>query len=189
MISHRSVYYHTNIHLVTCCYNSSRGISCSGGIGGSSTIMLVTVSTASANVDASAPDENGELADSTRFETEAELPNDVSVRFELQRLYPYLSAEAANAVTLVAMDVAVVMTLRSPRSKTSSMVLAFRGMKRVQNKAIRIPRSITRCFRMKMTTREKNTRPATMRSLSIRSAFSRAATSCFEATRMLSRES
>lgn len=42
-------------------------------------MMLVNVSTASDNVDASVPDENGKLADSTRFETEAELPNDVSV--------------------------------------------------------------------------------------------------------------
>jgi predicted NUDIX family phosphoesterase len=58
-------------------------------------------------------------------------------------------------VTLVAMDVTVLVTLRSPRSKILSIVLAFRGMKRVQNKAIRIPRSITRCFRMKRTDEEE----------------------------------
>ena len=107
----------------------------------------------------------------------------------LKRRGSYLSTETASVVMLVAMEVAVLVALRSPRSKTFSMVLAFRGINRVQNKAIRIPRSITRCFRMNKTTREKNTRPATMRSLSIRSAFSRAVTSLLEVVRTLSRVS
>lgn len=90
---------------------------------------------------------------------------------------------------VVAIEVAVVVTLRSPRSKTLSIAFAFRGINRVQNSAIRIPRSITRCFRMNKTTREKNMRPATIRILSIRSAFSRAVTRPFEVVRMLSRVS
>lgn len=90
---------------------------------------------------------------------------------------------------LVAMEVAVPVTVRSPRSRTLSIVLALRGIKRVQNNAILIPRSITRCFKTNKTTRKKNTRPAMMRSLSIRSAFSRAVTSCFEVMRMLSKVS
>ena len=90
---------------------------------------------------------------------------------------------------VVVMEVAVLVTLRLARSKTLSTALAFRGMKRVQNRAIRIPRSITRCFRMNKTTRKKNVRPAAMRSLSIRSAFSRAVMSCFEAVRTFSRVS
>jgi len=151
--------------------------------------MLAVVSIDPGDVDVSVPERCGEFPGLRRFAVEAELPRSVSIRSELQRCYPYLSTEAASAVTLVATDVTALMTLRSPLSKTSSIVLAFRGMKRVQNKAIRIPRSITRCFRMKRMTRKKNTRPAMMRSLSIRSAFARAITSCFEVVRMLSRVS
>jgi len=146
--------------------------------------MLVTV-----RDNVSISERDNEVVDAARLVTEAKLPDIVNAGFELQRLRPYLNTEAAIVVTLVAMDVAVLVALRSPRSNMSSTVLAFRGMKRVQNKAIRIPRSITRCFRMKRTMRKKNTRPATMRSLSIRSAFSRAVTSCFEVVRMLSRAS
>ena len=189
IIIDHSVYYHKNIQLATIYYNSSWGTSCAGGTGGSSTIMLVTVSIGPAGDNVSISERDREVADAARLVKEAKLPHIVSVGFELQQLYPYLNTEAASVVTLVAMDAVVLVTLRSPRSKVSSTALAFRGMKRVQNKAIRIPRSITRCFRMKRTTRKKNTRPAMMRSLSIRSAFSRAVTSCFEVVRMLSRAS
>lgn len=179
--------YYRGIQFTKSHYNSSREMSYAGRTGGSSTMILVTVSPGSVDDNVSISGRGKVFAGLTRLVTEAELPRIVSAsRFGLQRPYSYLRMEAASVVTLAATDVAVLATLRSPRSKTLSTVLAFRGMKRVQNKAIRIPRSITRCFRMKRMTRKKKARPAMMSSLSIRSAFSRAITSCFEVTRMLS---
>jgi hypothetical protein len=170
-------------------YNSSCGTSYTGRLDGSSGIMLITVSLGFIDGDVSISEGSEDFGDSIKAVTEATdtaLPCIVSECYEARRLSTDLSAEVASVVILVATDVALLVTPRSPRSKTLSTVLALRGMKRVQNKAIRIPRSTTRCFRMKRTTRRKNARPAMMSSLSIRSAFSRAMTSCFEVMRMLS---
>lgn len=109
----------------------------------------------------------------------------------VERTEPNLDKEVAKAVatvvtTLAATELAV--DFKTPRSVLSATAdpLLLEGMNLVQNNAIRSPRSITRCFKMNSTTRKKNTRPAMMRSLSIRSAFSRAVTSCLEIERTLS---
>lgn len=63
------------------------------------------------------------------------------------------------------------------------------GMKRVHQKAMRIPRSKTRCFKMKSTTRIKKRSAAKMTTRSSQSDFSRAVSSCFDVSMTLVRVS
>jgi len=61
--------------------------------------------------------------------------------------------------------------------------ISGRGIKRVHQRAIRSPRSMKRCFRIKRTTRMKNINADRRIMRSNQSVFSRAVMSCFEVSR------
>ncbi len=102
-----------------------------------------------------------------------------------------VALELVLATKLDSVLVAVVVaTLNStlPSSATFSIFVCLllpkpgRGMNFVHQSAIRRPRSIKRCLRMKSTTRMKNMNAERMRIRSSQSAFSRAVMRCLEVT-------
>lgn len=103
--------------------------------------------------------------------------------------------EDATVTTLVAATVALAASsLPAPFSTASNTLslatfLADDGKKRVQKKAIRILRSMSRCLRINRTMRMKKNRAAKMSIRSSQSDFSRAVMRCFEVTMRLSRTS
>jgi len=63
------------------------------------------------------------------------------------------------------------------------LLISGRGMNLVHQRAIRSPRSMKRCFKIKRTTRMKNIKADRMTMRSNQSVFSRAVMSCLEVSR------
>lgn len=106
------------------------------------------------------------------------------------------SGEVESSPVVVANDAVVnvvtvaAMVLASARLALNCLTSLLKsGRNRVHQKAIRMPLSTTRCFRMRSTTRKKKATAAKIRRRSSQSDFSRAIMRCLDVLRRVERVS